>query len=92
MFGDESGDYTDATTLRRALTKLRVRVGDRLVPLRGRSYGDPTHDAILKVNARSDGSWHWVVWDATRSRLIDPRQPPYKRIRAVSFLVVVAHR
>jgi hypothetical protein len=89
MFGSSPGSYTDTGDLRSALRKHGVKVGPRLIPLRTRSYFDLAHHAILKVNVkRSSGYWHWVVWDAVRRRLIDPRQPPYKRLRAVSFLKI----
>ena len=54
--------------------------------------------AILAINYRQCGEWHWVVWDHERGRILDPRnrrytgEPPYKRIRPWYYLIVRADR
>jgi hypothetical protein len=87
MFGREAGSFTETGDPRNALRKRGIPVGNRLVPLRTRNYMDLRHHAILKVNVHPNW-WLWVVWDAGRRKPIDPRRPPYRRIRAVSFLKV----
>jgi ABC-type bacteriocin/lantibiotic exporter with double-glycine peptidase domain len=83
------GDCSTSTgELRRGLRKLGIRAGKRLIPLRGRRLRSLETDAILKVNLGLDGYWHWVVWDAGRQVLRDPRRTPYKRCRAISYLPI----
>ena len=66
-----------------------LELAHHLVPFRSTKYEDLEDNAILKVNPRRGGAeWHWVVWDAKRRRLLDPRDPPYKRISACSYLRV----
>jgi hypothetical protein len=87
MFNNDSVENTDTSDLRKALRKYGVRSARRLIPLRTRCYRELTHDAILKVNVKRNGNWHWIVWDAARQRPLDP-QTPKPRPRAVSFLRV----
>jgi hypothetical protein len=83
------GDCSTSTgELRRGLRKLGIRAGKRLIPLRGRRLRSLETDAILKVNLGLDGYWHWVVWDAGRQVLRDPRRTPYKRCRVISYLPI----
>lgn len=90
IFGPEPPQRhsTHAVDLRRGLKRLGIALADRLSPLGDRSLSDLATSAIVKVNPRRDG-WHWVVWDAGRQRLLDPRQPTCRRYRAVSFLQVI---
>ena len=86
-----NGVVADADTgdLRRALAAHGLEPARHSVPFRSTSYEDLKDNAILKVNPRRGGAeWHWIVWDANRQRLLDPRDPPYKRIRACSYLRV----
>jgi hypothetical protein len=76
-----------APTLRDALIKLGHQPAKRLTKFRG--YDVLENDAILKVNPYTKGAdWHWVVWDAERTRILDPRRPrPYvKHYRPVAVL------
>lgn len=79
---------THTADLRRGLKRLGIDTADRLSPLGDRSLSDLAASAIVKANPRQDG-WHWVVWDAGRRRLLDPRQPTYQRYWVVSFLQVI---
>ena len=79
---------TRSRDLRKALRTFGYDVGKRLNPLRTRHYSNLEFDAILKVWPKKDGTWHWVVWDARARRILDPLEPPYKRIRAISYLRV----
>lgn len=90
IFGPEPPQRhsTRVADLRRGLKRLGIALTDRLSPLGGRSLSDLATNAIVKVNPRQDG-WHWVVWDAGRRRLLDPRQPTYQRYRVISFLQVI---
>ncbi|MHB8255245.1 MAG: cysteine peptidase family C39 domain-containing protein [Acidiferrobacter sp.] len=49
--------------------------------LRFRSWREiPTH-AIVKVNVRANGSWHWVVYDAgRRCRVVHDPKPSKRRL------------
>ena len=83
VLGTETGD------LRRALATYGFELAHHSVPFRSTSYENFKDTAILKGNPRRWGAeWHWVVWDAEHRRLLDPRDPPYKRIRACSYLTV----
>lgn len=45
--------------------------------------------AVLAINRRKSGDWHWVVWDHERRRVLDPKEPPYRRkIRPRYYLPV----
>ena len=89
MFPDGAVSGTDAGELRKALVACGLEPARHLVPFRSKKYRDLEDNAILKANPRRGGAeWHWVVWDAERRCLLDPRDPPYKRIRACSYLRV----
>ena len=89
MFPDGVVSGTNTGGLRKALAAHGLELARHLVPFRSTKYQDLEDDAILKANPRHGGAeWHWVVWDAKRRRLLDPRDPPYKRIRACSYLRV----
>ena len=79
---------TKTKELSDALTSLGLECGRRLKPLGKKSYRDLECDAVLKVWPRKDRSWHWVVWDARRKRVLDPWEPPYMHIHATSYLPV----
>lgn len=81
---------TQTADIRRALKRFGLRSARRLIRF-GRETPDPKYilkNAILKVNRRKNGSWHWMVWDAKRRRLLDPQKPAYKRPRLSSFLTI----
>lgn len=87
------GGYTNTADLRRALRKFKLKCAPRMVTFRSsgfRNYKDLPTDAILKLIAPTHppGVWHWVVWDARRKCLLDPRKRPYRRFRITSYLAV----
>ena len=89
MFSNGAVPGTETADLRKALAVHGLELAHHSVPFRSTSYEDLKDTAILKANPRRGGAeWHWVVWDAGRRRLLDPRDPPYKRIRACSYLTV----
>ena len=88
MFPTGESIGTKTKDLRKALRTFGCDVGERLNPLRTRHYSKLQFDAILKVWPKKNGTWHWVVWDAGAKRILDPLEPPYKRIRAISYLRV----
>jgi len=89
MAGERSTINADTKDVVRALRGFGVELPrNHLVALRGRDFRTLDHDAILKVNVRKDGHWHWVVWDAENRRVLDPKRRPYRKIRATSYLPV----
>ncbi|MGE0093766.1 MAG: cysteine peptidase family C39 domain-containing protein [Alphaproteobacteria bacterium] len=80
--------FTDTRDLRRVLKRFGFKTSGHLRSLRGRQLIDLRSDAILKVNPRPDGSWHWVIWDATRKRILDPKGPRRGPYRYSSYLLV----
>ena len=89
MFPDGVVPHTNTGDLKLALAACGLEPARHLVPFRSTKYQDLEDNAILKVNPRRAGAeWHWVVWDAERRRLLDPRDPPDKWIRACSYLRV----
>ncbi|MFK3648025.1 hypothetical protein ACI2IY_06245 [Lysobacter enzymogenes] len=66
-----AGWLTDAQQLRRMLTVLRIRSGaERAVG----GWSECDGDGLVAINAREDGTWHWVVYlhDADSPRVLDP--------------------
>ena len=89
MADDRSTIYANTKDVVKALRHFGADLPrDRLVVLRGRNFRRLEYDAILKVNVRKDGHWHWVVWDAKKQRVLDPKRRPYRTIRATSYLPV----
>ena len=86
------GDVEETTTaeLRLIMEDHGVRLGERLIPCRSRVPSDLPFDALLKVNMRKHG-WHWVVWDHERQKVLDPKRPPYKRLKFVSYVRLYQH-
>ena len=81
---------THTADIRRALKRFGLRSAKRLISF-GRETPEPKNigiNAILKVNRRKNGTWHWIVWDSKRKRLLDPQRPAYKRPRLSSFLAI----
>ena len=46
-----------------------------------------TH-AIVATHRKSNGDWHFVVWDNENGRILDPRKRPLDTIRAWFYLRV----
>jgi hypothetical protein len=85
----EDVEGTQLHELKKIMRKHGVRCGPRLLPLRSRHPKDLPFDALVKVNPRRGGKeWHWVLWDNRRKQLLDPKVPPYKRFRFVSYVRV----
>jgi ABC-type bacteriocin/lantibiotic exporter with double-glycine peptidase domain len=77
--------------VRKALRKFGMKSPKRLRVIRDRdAYRELRHNALLKLVTPShkSGCWHWVVWDARRKKLLDPRKQPYRRFRITSYLPV----
>lgn len=71
----KSGYYgTSTLELHYLLLLLGYNSPCRLRSLRSSNYRDLEVDAILKVpfEITVPKPWHWVVWDATRCRILDP--------------------
>ena len=88
MFPTGECARTKTRDLQTALRTFGCDVGERLNWIGKRHYSSLELDAVLKVCPKKDGTWHWVVWDAGAKRILDPLEPPYKRIRAISYLRV----
>ena len=86
IFGKFQPTYTSAHDLRKAMKKFGINVALRAQRFPRRDPG-PTVNALVKSNVRKD-SWHWVVWDANHSVFVDPRTPPYTRLRPHSYYSV----
>lgn len=88
-FAFPDGDVTGTSTrrLREIMEAHGVTLGERLIPMRGKYPSELGFDALLKINVRQNGrEWHWVVWDHERQKVLDPKRPPYKRPRFVSYI------
>jgi len=66
-------------TEHRHVTKMLDHLGISTQRIRFRSWRQIKHHAIVKVNVKKSGSWHWVVFDAGRPypAVHDPK--PWKR-------------
>lgn len=45
--------------------------------------------AIVKINKKTNGYWHWVVYDPARkrtNRILDPAHKPVKKCKVVSYI------
>jgi hypothetical protein len=87
------GTYTVTSDLIQAIRRARpkLRCGSHLIRFKkGESPREVGSDAILKVRPPNGkiSTWHWVVWDKRRGRIIDPLPKPYKRLRKYSYLPV----
>lgn len=92
-FPDGEVESTSTRRLREIMEAHGVKLGKRLVPFRGKHPSDLGFNALLKVNVRRNGSeWHWVLWDCERKKVLDPRRPPYKRLRYTSYVQIFIHK
>jgi ABC-type bacteriocin/lantibiotic exporter with double-glycine peptidase domain len=94
LFGDGEVDRTWPIDMRRALVALGLNPAKRLTPLRATLFKDRIrriesldNNALVWTNETKKES-HWVVWDARRKKILDPLEPPYKRLRPKSYLTV----
>ena len=90
MFPKGRVEATRAPDLRKHLKLYGCLVdARRLKPLpKHKRYTKLSCDAILKVWPRNDGSWHWVVWDSSKRRVLDPAEPPFVNYRVKGYLPV----
>lgn len=74
MFGVNPAGYTGTRDLRRALRAFSIEIGHRRVPFKKLSPQDMglDFDAIIGTKPGLRGNWHWLVWDASERRLLDP--------------------
>lgn len=92
-FPDGEVKVTSTGRLREIMEAHGVRLGRRLIPLRGKHPSELGFDALLKVNVRKNGrEWHWVLWDHERQKVLDPKRPPYKRLRFTSYVRLFKRR
>ena len=86
-FPDGEVETTSPSRLRKIMEAHGVGLGRRLIWLRGKHPSELGFDALLKVNVRKNGrEWHWVLWDHQRQKVLDPKRPPYRRLRFVSYV------
>ena len=84
---DEVGT-TSLSKLKKIMRRHDIAIDGRMKRFAGRKPDelDLGFDALLKVNPRLDGDeWHWVLWDHRRHRVLDPKRPPYERLRYVGY-------
>lgn len=88
IFGTETAGLVGASDVRSALEAFGHVPGRSLTPLRGRDYRTLPGPAILKVNPRANGEWHWIVWNG--KRVLDPKKKPYllSNLRPVAYMTV----
>jgi ABC-type bacteriocin/lantibiotic exporter with double-glycine peptidase domain len=90
IFQGERATKTSATQLRKALCDLNIPLASRAVRTRSmESLKMVRANALIKTKVQGDG-WHWMVWDGTRKKHIDPFRKPYKHPRIHSYYVVEA--
>ena len=81
--------WTTTRDLVRAFKKLGIRCDRRLRPLFARNYRSLEIDAVLKVAVGSSGwNWHWIAWDASRRRMLDPAKRPVRQGRVTAHLAI----
>lgn len=88
-----AGWLTDARQLRRMLAVLRIRTrAEREVTRWDQCDGD----GLVAINARDDGTWHWVVYlHGDGGRVLDPNprvrrdaRRDFRRMRPARFVPV----
>jgi hypothetical protein len=83
--------YTSVRRLMAGLRKLGVE-RDRLRKRKNERYRSFKFDAVLAVDMKPGGlptgDFHWVVWDSTRKKVLDPDTPKYRRYKMSHFLSV----
>lgn len=98
LYGDDGIDLTETRDLVLALEKSGIKLskkrtpfrdanGDRLASISEKQV-DLNFDAILATKPRQTGIWHWVVWDSSSRRILDPKSTPPKRWRYSHYLRV----
>jgi hypothetical protein len=85
VLGIERSDKIKPTglpVLKEIMRRHGVVIEGRMRHFKGRTPDELGLDysALLKINPRREGDeWHWVIWDHTRGRMLDPKKPPYQR-------------
>lgn len=74
LFGLDAANYTDVSDLRRGLRSFGIEIGHRRVSFTKVNSTDMglDFDAIIGTKPGKTGNWHWLIWDATNSILLDP--------------------
>ena len=70
-----SSFYTNHTHVEQMLANL----GKKTERIRFSSWRDIEHHAIVKVNLKKSGGWHWVAFDAGRQQATAHDPKPGKR-------------
>lgn len=78
--------YASSKKIKDCLKMHGVKAAQRFRPLRSKSYRTLQCVAVLKVNLRADGNWHWVMWDG--EKILDPERGTPGRYKAISYLQV----
>ena len=77
---------TDTGALRDALRGLGIPVAEKCIRVTDKAQ--LKRDALLQVNRRPTGAFHWVLWDLRRWRILDPGVPPCERLEVYAALLV----
>lgn len=81
--------------VRSALDQLNVDCSKKLIPLNGKDFRDFPFDALIRIKLDADLG-HFVVWDSSNQRVIDPLEPPLKQKKllkhAVSYIRIHGRR
>lgn len=86
-FPDGCVKPTRTGQIRRIMSIYGVQMGARLIPFHGKHPKCLGFDALVKINPRKNGrEWHWVIWDHLRQEILDPKRPPYRRRRFISYV------
>jgi hypothetical protein len=63
--------------------QMLSRLGKKTERIRFQSWREIKHHAIVKVNVKKSGSWHWVAFDSGRAKAAvhDPKPGKRKIVR-----------
>ena len=86
-------ESTSFYTGHKHLEKMLEILGYKTQRLRFKSWREIIHHAIVKINLKKNGNWHWVVFDAGRTYLAvhDPKPWKCKIIRGFRGLRASGH-
>ncbi len=86
IFGSHQSDATSLADVRCALMDFGVQTPEHMTPFWDADYTQLRNHALLALDPRPNGQWHWAVWDAMRRRIVDPLKTPSKQPVVVGFL------
>ena len=72
-------DTKDFRTRHHELITMLALLGCPATKVKFRSWREISGHAIVKVNSRKDGNWHWVVYDGGRRDRVVHDPKPGKR-------------